>query len=84
MHEEGGGNSYIHQQDFEAEAIDSGHSGNAGERDVIDLGDAEQVPREATDASAREFDRHPEKRRGEERETVSGILARKHANEQAE
>ena len=84
MHEKSRGEGNVYQQDFERQAVDSGHGGDPGERNVVDLRDAQQVPRETADARARQFDRHPEKWCGKKGQAVSGVLAREKADQQSE
>ena len=59
---ESGGQRRIDHHDFERQAVHAGHRGDVGERDVVDLRDAQQVPGKSGDASARQFHRDPGER----------------------
>ena len=56
---ESGGQGRIDHHDFERQAVDAGHGGNVGERNVVYLADAQQVPGKSGDAGAGQFHRDP-------------------------
>ncbi len=55
-----GGHRDVDQHDFERNSVHTSEAGNAAQRDVIDLRDAEQVPGKSGDAGSRQFDRDPQ------------------------
>ncbi len=57
---ESGGQRGVDHHDFERQAVHAGQRGDVGERDVVDLRDAQQVPGKSSDASARQLHRDPD------------------------
>src|SRR5581483_4277680 len=49
----------VDDHDFQRETIDAGDGCDPRERNVVDLSDTEQVPRESANACARKFDCNP-------------------------
>jgi hypothetical protein len=85
---ESGGQGCIDHHDFERQPVHAGYRRNVGERDVVDLSDAQQVPGKSSNASAGQFHRDPDERSQKKSPAAEGIRvlawARQQADHQAE